>query len=115
MATSQDFVNWVCGPDLDPHFLALLFIASRAHIRSLASGAVHKTVHVPTVKAFRVCVPNVSEQRRIAAILREQMASLEQARAAADAQLELIAQLTEAYLHTSLSEVGLGISDSANA
>src|SRR5439155_1330918 len=25
MATSQDFVNWVCGPELDPHFLALLF------------------------------------------------------------------------------------------
>lgn len=25
MATSQDFVNWVCGPDLDPEFLMHLF------------------------------------------------------------------------------------------
>src|SRR5262245_16580597 len=56
MATSQDFVNWVCGSDLDPTFLALLLRASRGYIRSLASGAVHKTVYVPAVKAFKVCV-----------------------------------------------------------
>lgn len=29
MATSQDFVNWVCGPDLLPWFLAYGLIASR--------------------------------------------------------------------------------------
>jgi len=29
MATSQDFVNWVCGPDLDPWFLANALISSR--------------------------------------------------------------------------------------
>ncbi len=44
MATSQDFVNWVCGADLDHRFLAYLLRASRGYIRSLASGAVHKTV-----------------------------------------------------------------------
>ncbi len=29
MATSQDFVNWVCGPELDPDFLMHLLIACR--------------------------------------------------------------------------------------
>jgi type I restriction enzyme S subunit len=37
MATSQDFVNWICGPDLDPEFLMHLFIRSRERVRSLSS------------------------------------------------------------------------------
>ena len=69
MATSQDFVNWVCGPDLDPDFLLHLLIASRGYIRSLSSGSTHKTVYVPTVKEFRICCPLLPEQKRIAGIL----------------------------------------------
>jgi type I restriction enzyme, S subunit len=53
MATSQDFVNWVCGPEIDPAFLAYLLRAARGYVRSLSSGAIHQTVYVPTVKAFR--------------------------------------------------------------
>lgn len=78
MATSQDFVNWVCGPDLDPEFLMHLLIRSRDYVRSLSSGAVHKTVYFPTVKAFRVCVPDIDEQRRIAAQLTDQLAAVDQ-------------------------------------
>jgi type I restriction enzyme S subunit len=29
MATSQDFVNWVCGPGLDPLLLFFLLVANR--------------------------------------------------------------------------------------
>jgi type I restriction enzyme S subunit len=69
MATSQDFVNWICGPDLEAHFLLHLFIACRKPIRDLGSGAVHHTIYFPTVKSFSVCVPLVDEQRRIVANL----------------------------------------------
>jgi type I restriction enzyme S subunit len=70
MATSQDFVNWVCGPELDPWFLANALIASRDYLRQLASGAIHKTIYVPEVKSFQVCLPaSVPEQRRIVANL----------------------------------------------
>lgn len=86
MATSQDFVNWVCGPDLDPHFLAILLRASRDQIRALASGAVHKTVYVPTVQSFFIRAPDVAEQRRLAARVYEQLALQERARAAAQVQ-----------------------------
>jgi len=98
MATSQDFVNWVCGPGLDPDFLMHLLIASRDYIRSQSSGAVHKTVYVPTVKEFRVCMPPSDEQKRIAGILKEQLAAVERARAAAKAQLEAAKALPVAYL-----------------
>jgi len=65
MATSQDFVNWVCGPGLDPDFLMHVFIRSRERFRSLSAGAIHKTVYFPTVMALHVCVPPIEEQGRI--------------------------------------------------
>ena len=77
MATSQDFVNWVCGPDLDPEFLMHLLIRSRTAVRALSSGATHKTVYFPTVQAFRVCIPVLSEQRRIARDLRAQLREID--------------------------------------
>jgi len=74
MATSQDFVNWVCGADLHPDFLMYLFLRCRREIRDLGSGAVHHTIYFPTVEAFRVCVPPVDEQRRIAQQLSNRLA-----------------------------------------
>jgi type I restriction enzyme S subunit len=69
MATSQDFVNWVCGPDLDAAFLMHLLIRCRSAIRELGSGAVHHTIYFPTVESFAVCIPPVIEQRRIVELL----------------------------------------------
>jgi type I restriction enzyme S subunit len=103
MATSQDFVNWVCGPDLDPHFLALIFRSSREYIRSLGSGAVHKTVYVPTVENFYICLPSLIEQKRILGILIAQMAAVERARAAADAQVGTLVDLQLALLRKAFS------------
>lgn len=102
MATSQDFVNWVCGPDLDPRFLAYLFRASRAYLRSLSSGAIHQTIYMPTVEAFEVCLPDLKEQQRIVGSLDEQMAAVERARAAAEAQLEAARAFPEACIRESL-------------
>jgi type I restriction enzyme S subunit len=98
MATSQDFVNWVCGPDLDPEFLMHLLIRSRDYVRSLSSGAVHKTVYVPTVKAFQVCVPEIDEQRRIAAELRERLATIDTMAKSIEAEREAIEALPAALL-----------------
>jgi type I restriction enzyme S subunit len=98
MATSQDFVNWVCGPDLDPWFLAYLLIASRAYIRSLSSGAIHSTVYVPTAEAFRVCVPPLDEQKRTAARLKGQLAELDRIAERLSEQRDAIAALPAALL-----------------
>ena len=103
MATSQDFVNWVCRPELSPHFLAYLLRGSRAYIRSLSSGAIHQTVYMPTVESLFVSVPPLAKQREISEALSEQLATVERARAAAEARLEAIDALPAALLRRAFS------------
>jgi type I restriction enzyme S subunit len=102
MATSQDFVNWICGSELDPLFLMHLLIACRKPILDLGSGAVHHTIYFPTVEAFSVCVPCLSEQRRIARVLSDQMAAADKARMAVQARLEAAIRLPAAFACESL-------------
>ncbi|WP_202389817.1 restriction endonuclease subunit S [Parapontixanthobacter aurantiacus] len=65
MATSQDFLNWVCMEEISPEFLKFLFLAQGEDILRFSSGSVHQTIYYPEAKAFSVCVPSLEEQRSI--------------------------------------------------
>lgn len=65
MATSQDFVNWVCSGNLHPDFLKYIFVAEGRNLLRFSSGAVHQTIYFPEAKAFYICHPPLSEQVRI--------------------------------------------------
>ncbi|WP_417747095.1 hypothetical protein [Rosistilla oblonga] len=78
-------------------------LASRDYIRSLSSGAIHKTVYVPTVKDFQVCAPGIEEQKRIAKAIREQMSGFEVAKVAAVKQLAAINALPASILRQAFS------------
>lgn len=69
MATSQDFVDWVCGPNLLPEYLYEAFKASGPTFASEMQGSTHQTIYMPTVKRFKVLLPPLPEQKRIADIL----------------------------------------------
>lgn len=69
MATSQDFANWVCGPDLLPEYLYEALRASGGQFDKEKQGTTHKTIYMPVLERFRVLVPPLPEQRRIADIL----------------------------------------------
>lgn len=71
MATSQDFVDWVCGPALEPRFLQSLLMAEGDEIRRFGKGSTHTTIYFEAAQEFRVCLPPVAEQRRIVAKLDE--------------------------------------------
>lgn len=66
MCTSQDFVNWVCGDELDPIYLMAALMKSREHLRSLSSGSTHKTIYFPTVEQFCAVVPPIALQQEFA-------------------------------------------------
>jgi type I restriction enzyme, S subunit len=55
------------------------------------------------LKILEVPLPPLPEQKRIAAILNEQMAAVEKARASAESQLQFTDKLTTAYLRDSLN------------
>lgn len=69
MATSQDFVNWVCGPELDWRFLLYALLAEHDTFGRFAHGTTHQTIYFPEAKAFHVCMPSIQQQRVIGEIL----------------------------------------------
>lgn len=93
MATSQDFVNWVCSEDLHPEFLMHLFLAERESLLRFAKGTVHKTIYFPEAKALHVCIPAPDEQRRIVAAIESHFSRLD----AATATLERVQRNLERY------------------
>ncbi|MCZ8294436.1 MAG: restriction endonuclease subunit S [Hylemonella sp.] len=69
MATSQDFVNWVCGPRLDHRYLKYVLLGERSSFLRFASGTTHQTIYFPEVKAFNIALPPIGVQQGIADIL----------------------------------------------
>ncbi|MBZ4690939.1 MAG: restriction endonuclease subunit [Cereibacter sp.] len=69
MATSQDFANWVCGPDLDYRYLKYALLVEQASLRRFSYGSTHQTIYYPELKAFHICAPSRAEQARIADVL----------------------------------------------
>jgi type I restriction enzyme S subunit len=84
MATSQDFVNWVCGDKLNNHFLKYVLILERQSLNMFSMGTTHQTIYYPEVKAFHVAIPPRPEQDAIVSVL-----------AALDDKIELNRQTNE--------------------
>lgn len=86
--------------DILPEYLYSYFQSSEywRQIHSSARGGAQPNVNASLLTALVLPLPPYDEQRRIAAILNEQMAAVERARAAAKAQLEAAKALPAAYL-----------------
>lgn len=69
MATSQDFANYICGPDLDNEYLVHLFRAMGSTWRSLMAGSTHNTIYMPAFKKLQIVAPPLAEQKAIAGAL----------------------------------------------
>jgi type I restriction enzyme S subunit len=69
MATSQDFVNWVCGDGISSRYLHYILLSEQDSVRRFAHGTTHQTVYYPEAKAFHVCIPRRSEQEAIVGVL----------------------------------------------
>jgi type I restriction enzyme S subunit len=108
MATSQDFVNWICSEELDYNFLKYLFIAEDEGLLRFASGSVHQTIYFPEVKAFHICHPPLPEQRRIVAVLDEAFAGLATAQAHAEKNLQNAGAVFKSHINAVFTQCGKG-------
>lgn len=68
MATSQDFANWVCGPELRPDYLVQVFRHMQREWARLQEGSTHQTVYMPVFRKLQIFLPPKDEQEKIAAI-----------------------------------------------
>lgn len=67
MATSQDFANYICGPELFNRYLMHLFKWMQHVWSNLAEGSTHQTIYMPVFKRLQILVPPLAEQIKIAA------------------------------------------------
>jgi type I restriction enzyme S subunit len=90
MATSQHFAAWVCGPLLDPEYLWVLFTdAMQPFFDSFQNGSTIRTIGMGDLKAFRIPLPPLDEQRRIVAHLDEETAKIDALIAESERLVEL--------------------------
>lgn len=106
MATSQDFVNWVCSRELFPDFLKYLFMAEGGDLLRFASGAIHQTIYFPEAKAFHICHPAPREQQRIVGILDEAFEGIAFAKANAKKNLQHARALFDSHLRSVFTQGG---------
>jgi type I restriction enzyme, S subunit len=99
MATSQDFVTWTCGPQLDPFYLLWCLRAMRSDLLGrLAMGSTHKTIYVPDLQALRIPLPPLADQHRIIVDIRTNNATIDAAVDAIDRQAALLAERRQALI-----------------
>ena len=77
MATTQDFVNWICGQSLRPEYLLYVLRAMGPEYRRLTMGSTHQTIYMPDVGTFVTPVPPLVEQDQIVASIRREKADIE--------------------------------------
>ena len=98
MATSQDFVNWICSDGIIPAFLKYLLIAEGKGLSKYSSGAVHQTIYYPEVKAFHVCIPDLKKQQSIVEKLGSLSEETKRLEAIYQRKLDALAELKQSLL-----------------
>jgi type I restriction enzyme S subunit len=90
MATSQDFVGWVCGPRVRPEFLLYVLRAMRPEFARLMMGSTHQTIYMPDIHDFRTPIPPLDEQDGIIGFLDKETARIDALIAAKERFLKLL-------------------------
>jgi type I restriction enzyme S subunit len=98
MGASQDITAFLCGSDLYPEYLCRYLISISTILIDNTRGATIQGLTRDFVYNLNIPLPPLNEQRRIAGVLREQIAAVEKARAAAEEELNTIKALPAALL-----------------
>lgn len=69
ICTNQGFINFICGPDLVPEYLAYWLRTQRDKMIQHAGGTTFKEIARGVLRKFDIPVPALAEQRRIVDIL----------------------------------------------
>lgn len=98
MATTQDFVNFVCGARIRPLYLLYVFRAMRDEFRRLTMGSTHQTIYMPDVARFVTPVPPLEEQDAIVDHIRRTLRGIDAGATALDAQIGKLREYRQALI-----------------
>ena len=98
LCTNQGCKTFIPKSHVQTDFLYYALKKSVWQIQQLGSGATFTEVSKTQLENFKIPLPSLPEQQRIAAILNEQLAAVERARRVAEAELETIHALPAALL-----------------
>jgi type I restriction enzyme, S subunit len=98
VCTNQGCKSFVPGSNVDSKFLYYSLKQRIPELRELGSGATFAEVSKSQLENLAVAVPPIEEQCRIGAVLTQQLAVVDRARAAAEAKLAAARELPAAYL-----------------
>ena len=87
-----------CGRQVDRDFILYALRTFEADLAAKAAGSTFEAISRRDLEGLELPIPSLAEQKRIAAILNEQMAAVERARKAAEAKLDAINALPSALL-----------------
>jgi type I restriction enzyme, S subunit len=91
MATSQDFVTWMCGSSLNPRYLLLCLRAMRPDLLGrLAQGSTHQTIYMPDIESIRIPLPPLEEQVRIVDAVWRTLGRIDEIASMHNRQIELL-------------------------
>lgn len=93
VCTNQGFVNFVCGPELVPEFLAFWLRTQKAKMLQHAGGTTFKEIARGVIRRFEIAYPSIQEQRRIVDLLTRAEGIVRLRREAAAKAAELIPAL----------------------
>jgi type I restriction enzyme, S subunit len=111
MGASQDITAFSCGPQIDKDYLCGYLHSISKHLIDSCRGATIQGLTREFVEHLSIPLPSLTEQKRIAELLKEQMAAIEKARAAAQARLDAVKALPAAFLHEVLPQPGQILQD----
>jgi type I restriction enzyme S subunit len=69
ICTNQGFINFICGPDLIPEYLAYWLRTQKDKLIQLAGGTTFKEITREVVRKFEISFPSIPEQRQIIDII----------------------------------------------
>ena len=99
MATSQDFANYICGPELNNLYLVYLFRSMQSSWKRLMAGSIHNTIYMPVFKKLMIAMPPLTEQEAIA----EALSNADEAIRAVDQLIGKKRDVKQATLHALLT------------
>lgn len=100
-----------CGGDLDRDFILSALRHFDSKLIEKGAGSTFEAISRDDLEQLSIPLPALAEQRRIAGVLREQMAAVEKARAAARARLEAVKTLPASLLCQVFPEPGQPLPD----